>query len=39
MTREEALELVERMPYIRTIMVANDKLWNCIRVPWHPMTR
>ena len=26
MTREEALELVERMPYIRTIMVANDKL-------------
>lgn len=25
MTREDALELVERMPYIRTIQAANDK--------------
>jgi len=26
MTREDALELVERMPYIRTIQVAADKV-------------
>lgn len=25
MTREEALELIERLPYIRTILVANDR--------------
>ncbi len=26
MTREEAMELIERMPYIRTIMMGSDKI-------------